>query len=110
MMSLPLLAARSMASAIVLSLVAGLPWAALFASQYGRVGAAAPRHALTEAFTWNVAAIVGGSALGSAVAGVLISRLGAGASFVLAAGAALAILVVAREPVHMGRTGGADGH
>jgi predicted MFS family arabinose efflux permease len=104
-LSLPLIAARSMASAIALSLIAGLPWAALFASQYGRVGAAAPKHALTEAFTWNVAAIVGGSALGSAAAGVLISRLGAGVSFVLAAGAALAILVVAREPVQTGRAG-----
>jgi MFS family permease len=96
-LSLPLLAADSIPVALALSLVAGLPWAAVFACQYARVGETAPKHALTEAFTWNVAAIVGGVAIGTAVGGILISRFGAASAFIEAGIATLAIVFVARD-------------
>jgi MFS family permease len=83
--SLPLLAAHSMPLAVLLSWVAGLPWAPLFASQYQMVADSAPEHAMTEAFTWNVSAIIGGTAVGSALAGVLIASWGIDACFALTA-------------------------
>src|SRR3954451_24395102 len=61
--------------------------------QSSLVGAIAPAHATTEAFTWLSTIAVGASAIGAAVGGALIeSSLGVSASLVLAAlGAALAV-------------------
>jgi MFS family permease len=61
--------------------------------QSSLVGAIAPAHATTEAFTWLSTIAFGASAIGAAVGGALIeSSLGVSASLVLAAlGAALAV-------------------
>jgi MFS family permease len=83
--ALPLVAAESIPVAMALSFVAGLPWAAVFACQYQMVAAKAPEHAVAEAFTWNFSAIIGGTAIGSAVAGVVVSDVGVHACFALSA-------------------------
>lgn len=92
-LSLPLIVAGSVSVALLLSLLAGSPWAVLFACQYRLVGDLAPTDAVTEAFTWNVAALLAGTALGSAIGGLLISRFGVSSSFVLVAVAAGLIVV-----------------
>jgi MFS family permease len=74
--TLPLLVAPSLALAVALSALAGLPQASVYACQYGLVGETAPSASLTEAFMWMVAAIVGGSAVGSAVGGAVIAAAG----------------------------------
>jgi MFS family permease len=63
--------------------------------QNSLVGAIAPAHATTEAFTWLSTMATGASAVGAALGGALIeSRAGVSASLLLAvAGAALAVLV-----------------
>jgi MFS family permease len=80
--ALPLVAAESIPVALAFSFIAGLPWAPLFACQYQMVADHAPEHALAEAFTWNFSAIIGGTAIGSALAGALTSGLGVSACFV----------------------------
>jgi MFS family permease len=87
--SLPLLAAGTMPLALAFSFTAGLPWAPLFACQYQMVADQAPEHALSEAFTWNTSGIIGGGAIGSALAGVTIAELGVYACFVQTAVLAL---------------------
>jgi MFS family permease len=79
---LPLLAARSIPLALAFSFVAGLPWAPLAACQYQMVADNAPQHAQAEAFTWSFSALIGGTAIGSALAGVAISVAGVYACFV----------------------------
>jgi MFS family permease len=71
--------------------------------QSSLVGAIAPAHATTEAFTWLSTVAFGASAVGAAVGGALIdSSLGVSASLTLAAvGAAVAValtLVPGRRP------------
>jgi hypothetical protein len=71
--------------------------------QNSLVGAIAPAHATTEAFTWLSTVAFGASAVGAAVGGALIeSSLGVSASLTLAAvGAAVAValtLVPGRRP------------
>jgi MFS family permease len=63
--------------------------------QNSLVGAIAPAHATTEAFTWLSTMATGASAVGAALGGALIeSRTGVSGSLLLAvAGAALAVLV-----------------
>jgi MFS family permease len=63
--------------------------------QNSLVGAIAPAHATTEAFTWLSTMATGASAVGAALGGALIeSRAGVSGSLLLAvAGAALAVLV-----------------
>jgi MFS family permease len=63
--------------------------------QNSLVGAIAPAHATTEAFTWLSTMAAGASAVGAALGGALIeSRAGVSGSLLLAvAGAALAVLV-----------------
>ena len=72
--------------------------------QNSLVGAIAPVHATTEAFTWLSTMATGASAVGAALGGALIeSRAGVSGSLLLAvAGAALAVLVTlvpGRRPV-----------
>lgn len=93
-LTLPLLSADSVPAALVLSFIAGLPLAALSACQYRLVGDLASERAVTEAFTWNVAALVAGGAIGSALAGVLASGAGPSACFIFAAATAASIVVV----------------
>src|SRR5262249_16771699 len=49
---LPLLGASALGGAIALSVIAGLPTAALYACQYSLVGELAPGDSMTESFTW----------------------------------------------------------
>jgi predicted MFS family arabinose efflux permease len=92
-LALPLLAARSIPSALLLAALAGLPWAPLMACQYTLISITAPRGTMTEAFTWNTAAFVIGIAAGSICAGPLVGRVGANTS-VLVVGAAVTLALV----------------
>jgi predicted MFS family arabinose efflux permease len=92
--ALPLVASDSLASAAPLAFACGLAWAPLMSCQYSLVGATAPVAAVTEAFTWNTAAFVGGIATGSALAGVASERAGVDAPFLIAAATALAAAAV----------------
>lgn len=85
LLALPLIAAQSIPVAVVLSFVAGLPWAALFACQYRMVAQQAPAHAMTEAFTWSISALIAGTAIGTSTGGVMASGLGPSICFVQAA-------------------------
>jgi len=85
LMALPLIAAQSIAVAVVLSFVAGLPWAALFACQYRMVAEQAPARAMTEAFTWSISALIAGTAIGTSTGGAMASALGPSICFVQAA-------------------------
>jgi MFS family permease len=79
----PLLAARSMSAAVILGTIAGLGFAPTMACQMGLIGELARPGTVTEAFTWSTAAIGGGIAGGSALAGVLTESAGAVAPFVV---------------------------
>jgi MFS family permease len=86
----PLALADSMPAMFVLLLLAGgfiAPWAA---TTYVLVGRLAPPGTLTEAFTWETTAVVGGFAGGGALSGVLIES--AGVAEALLASSALAAL------------------
>jgi MFS family permease len=106
LLTLPMLGASSIAVAIVLSTLAGLPTAALYACQYSIVGELAPSDSTTESFTWMVAAIVAGEGIGSVLAGAVITASGVAGSFALAA-ALLAGTTLVR--IRGGRSTGAVG-
>jgi predicted MFS family arabinose efflux permease len=92
----PLTLARSLAAAIPLSLLAGLALTPALSAQNTLVGLAAPRAAMTEAFTWTTAAMFAGVAAGSTSAGALVDAAGVGAPFAAASAAvALAGLLAA---------------
>ena len=102
--TLPLAVAWDLPSAFVLAAVAGVCGAPLFSRLYSLVGDHAPRAATGTAFSWNAAALVGGIAGGSALAGVSVSDLGVRAPFLLSAGfgvvaAAMTIVAGARLSV-----------
>jgi MFS family permease len=92
--ALPLCVVGSVALALAASLVAGLPWAAIYACHYRLIGEAAPPRAVTESFTWMVAALVAGIAGGSAAAGALISGPGVAACFAATVGCLVATIAV----------------
>jgi MFS family permease len=88
----PLAFAESIAVMIVLMAMAGFfvaPWAATTAALVGRL---APDGAVTEAYTWEMTAVIAGFALGGVLSGVLVE--GAGVREALFAAAALALLSV----------------
>jgi MFS family permease len=90
----PLIAARSIAAGVVCSLLAGLTIAPMFSCQYALVGRAVTVGSETEAFTWVSAALIGGLAAGSAIAGAVIGPGGVSAPFLVSCGAtALAALL-----------------
>ena len=100
--SAPLIVARTIPEGVIGALLAGLAIAPVFACQYSLVGRVVTSGAETEAFTWVSAALVGGLAVGSAVAGALIASVGVSAPFVFSccATAVAALLALrAREPV-----------
>ena len=72
---------------------AGLALTPALSCQNTLVGLAAPAGAVAEAFTWTTAAMFGGVAAGSTVAGALVDRAGVGAPFA-AASAAVALAAV----------------
>jgi MFS family permease len=105
---IPLIFARSLPSAIALSLVAGLPLAPLFTCLYALVGRLAPAGTETEAFAWTSTALTGGAALGLAGGGALSAGLGIDGPFVLAVAVTLlaAGLTWALLPVDVDRAPG----
>jgi len=96
---LPLLAAGSTSSMIVLMVVAGLALAPSAAAGYLVVDHVAPPGTVTEATTWVMTANVAGSALGAALGGIVVQDVSVRAALVLAcAGPLLGTLVtVARR-------------
>ncbi len=100
--SAPLIIARTIPEGVVGALLAGLTVAPVFSCQYSLVGRTVTPGGETEAFTWVSAALVGGLAVGSAIAGALIASAGVSAPFVFSccATAVAALLALrAREPV-----------
>ncbi|MEX5719317.1 MFS transporter [Geodermatophilus maliterrae] len=100
----PLTAASSPWVLGALLFLGGTAIAPTLTVQNSLVGALAPAHATTEAFTWLSTMATGASAVGAALGGALIeSSAGVSGSLVLAvAGAALAVLVTllpGRRPV-----------
>jgi hypothetical protein len=77
-------------------LLAGLAVAPIATENSLLVDAAAPSGTVTEAFAWLVTAVVAGGAVGSALAGPLLDRLGAAAAMLLAAIAPIAAGVATR--------------
>jgi MFS family permease len=91
----PLIAARSIPAGVLCSLLAGLTIAPMFSCQYALVGRAVTAGSETEAFTWVSAALIGGLAAGSALAGAVIGPGGVSAPFLVSCGATmLATLLV----------------
>jgi MFS family permease len=82
---LPMAAAPSVAVMGLLVLPAGLFVAPLLATRNELVGWVAPEGAKTEAYTWPLTAFVGGIAIGSALAGVIVEQQSWRAAFVAAA-------------------------
>jgi MFS family permease len=105
---LPMAAATTLGAAVPLSLLAGVSFSPVLACQFTLIGALALPGTVTEAFTWNTTSIVGGTAIGSALAGLQIDASGDRAAFVSGAVAALLGAVVATatrrriEPVSNG--------
>jgi MFS family permease len=87
---LPMAAAPSVAVMALLVLPAGLFVAPLLATRNELVGWVAPKGAWTEAYTWPLTAFVGGIALGSAAAGVIVEEASWRTAFVAAAAIAAA--------------------
>jgi predicted MFS family arabinose efflux permease len=92
---LPLAFVHSLPVALVVCFLAGPVWAPLLSCQYMLVSKLAPLGAETAAFTWNMAAIAGGFATGSAVAGSLVDRAGIPATFAASSAAAVVGATVA---------------
>lgn len=111
------LMARSIEGLTVALLIAGLPIAPGFASGYSLVNRLALPGSATESFAWISTAVTVGVAAGTAVAGVLVSRLTAQVGFGLSAAmaGAGAIVLFARRasladtPVAAGDGSGGDG-
>jgi MFS family permease len=91
---LPLAAAPSVAVMALLVIPAGMFIAPLLATRNELIGRVAPPGARTEAYTWPVTAFVGGIAIGSALAGVLVEATSWRTAFVVAAAIAAAGAVV----------------
>ena len=87
---LPLAAAPSVFVMALLVIPAGMFIAPLLATRNELVGWVAPEGARTEAYTWPVTAFVGGIAVGSALAGVIVEAASWRTAF-LAAGAVAAL-------------------
>jgi MFS family permease len=104
----PLIGARSVATGIICSLLAGLVIAPVFSCQYALVGRTVRAGSENEAFTWVTAALVAGLAAGSAAGGAVISSAGVGAPFVLSCLAtALAAVLAIGLRGHVGQPAGA---
>jgi predicted MFS family arabinose efflux permease len=91
----PLIVARSVEVAVVLSAIAGVGFAPTMACQMGLVGSLAAEGTVTEAFTWSTAAIGGGIAVGAALAGALVEQVGVVAPFALGCGGAATAAAIA---------------
>ena len=111
--ALPLVAVPPVWGAILLSVVAGLPYAPVFSTQYALVSETAPPGNTTEAFSWQASLLVTGAAVGSAVTGLLVQAAGLPEGFVLygaaAMLAALPLLAVDRSTTGTGITEATEG-
>ena len=87
---LPMAAAPSVLAMALLVVPAGMFIAPLLATRNELIGWVAPAGARTEAYTWPVTAFVGGIAIGSALAGVIVESASWRTAF-LAAGAIAAV-------------------
>jgi MFS family permease len=87
---LPMAAAPSVLVMALLVVPAGIFIAPLLATRNELIGWVAPAGARTEAYTWPVTAFVGGIAIGSALAGVIVESASWRTAF-LAAGAIAAV-------------------
>jgi MFS family permease len=85
---LPLAAAPSVAVMALLVLPAGMFIAPMLATRNELVGWVAPPGSRTEAYTWPVTAFVGGIAIGSGLAGVIVEASSWRIAFLAAAAAA----------------------
>lgn len=96
---LPMAAAPSVAVMALLVIPAGMFVAPLLATRNELVGWVAPEGARTEAYTWPVTAFVGGIAIGSAAAGVIVESASWRIAFVAAAAIAAVgtLIAVARR-------------
>jgi len=96
---LPMAAAPSIAVMALLVIPGGMFLAPLLATRNELVGRVAPAGARTEAYTWPVTAFVGGIAVGSALAGMIVEGPGWRVAFLIAAGCAAvgAMLAVSRR-------------
>jgi predicted MFS family arabinose efflux permease len=101
---LPMAAASSFAVMLLLVIPAGAFIAPLLATRNELIGRVAPPGARTEAYTWPVTAFVGGIALGSALAGLLVEGPGHSTAFVVASAFAGlgALLVFVRRRTFVG--------
>jgi hypothetical protein len=96
---LPMAAAPSVLAMALLVIPAGMFIAPLLATRNELVGWVAPGGARTEAYTWPVTAFVGGIAIGTAAAGVIVEAASWRTAFVTAAAvpAAGTLIAVARR-------------
>lgn len=98
---IPLLFVHSVEVAVPLSLLAGLPLAAVYAGSYVLTGRSALEGTTTEAFTWTSSAFALGVALGNGGAGGVSQAFGVHAAFGVAIAASVGAALVAvwvREP------------
>jgi MFS family permease len=98
----PLIIARTIPAGVVCSLLAGATIAPMFSCQYALVSRTVAAGSETEAFTWVSAALIGGVAIGSALAGATVEPAGVSGPFLLALVAstlAAAISFRVHEPV-----------
>jgi len=98
---LPLAVAPSVPVMALLLLPAGMFIAPLLATRNELIGWVAPPGAVTEAYMWPVTALVGGVAVGSALAGTIVVESGWQVAFGLAAipAASGALFALARRRI-----------
>jgi MFS family permease len=92
---LPLAAAPNLAVMALLVVPAGMFIAPMLATRNELIGWVAPPDARTEAFTWPQTAFVGGIAIGSAVAGLIVEHAGSSPAFLVAGAVAALGAVIA---------------
>ena len=90
---LPLLFVHSVAVALPLSLLAGLPLAAVYAGSYVLTGRSAVEGTTTEAFTWTSSAFALGVAIGNGTAGGVSQAVGVHAAFAVACAASVLAVI-----------------
>lgn len=105
---LPLVLAVPLPVAVVLATLSGVMLPPVLACAFLAVDELAPAGTVTEAFAWVITAFSIGSALGSALAGRVITTYGAGPAF--GAGVALAVLALLVTATHRGPANPVDPH
>jgi predicted MFS family arabinose efflux permease len=86
----PLTFVATLPEALALAYISGFGWAPILSCVYALVGRLSPPAAMTEAFTWNGAAVGGGIAAGVAAGGALVDAGGGGAAIAFGIAACVA--------------------